>query len=186
MNLEDIFDKMHYSPSMAFDRGLRKKLMPQLASAISGRTQAGIRANAATDVASLGAGVTREGNKFQFDADKYKTDVQDTGKTHRTMLTNASNEALRGIIESGLNRRQERGADLADYLGSNSDRRQEGILDRFGGNVNKSSNTYDEESIRELVSSRLLEQQKAAARKKKKEDYQPDIYYDTEIYTPAQ
>ena len=102
MNLEDLYNDMKFGIRTWNDKKLHRAMMPAMANALSGRIQAGIRAN---------AGVTQQGIASQGDIMKQRiagadtrnvTAMREEGATHRTNLTKDADILMRRLMEAGL------------------------------------------------------------------------------------
>ena len=190
MNLEDLYNDMKFGIRTWNDKKLHRAMMPAMANALSGRTQAGIRAN---------AGIAQQGIASQGDIMKQRiagadtrnvTAMREEGATHRTNLTKDAQILMRRLMESGANFRQGLVGEQAHDKRYEDDRNETRMLRDFpmSGSGDSSNQVYTEESIAALVKEQADAQMAERDRKKKEEalSYRiKDDYLETEMYTPA-
>ena len=190
MNLEDLYNEVKYSPRFHADKKLMRSLMPAMAGAISGRTQAGIRASAGITQQGIATRGSIEQQRIDAFGKKDVAGMKEEGATHRTNLTKDAQILMRRLMESGANFRQLTVGDQAHDKRYEDDRNETRMLRDFpmSGSGDSSNQVYTEESIAELVREQADAQMAERDRKKKEEalSYKTkDDYLETEMYTPA-
>jgi hypothetical protein len=176
MNLEDLYNEVKYGTRTFADKKLMRSLMPAMAGAISGRTQAGIAGNAGI----TRQGIASRGGIIQQGIDtKGKKDVagmKEEGATHRVNLTNDAAILMKRLMESGLTDRLGSTQQQETYMASEKDRMDTGMLRTIrdlglggtgGGNLSNMEDVLDE-SLGPLTG--RLDALEGKKKKKKKEN----------------
>lgn len=153
MNLEDLYNEVKYSPRFHADKKLMRSLMPAMASALSGRTQAGIRGNAGIAQQGIATRGRIEQQRIDAFGKKDVAGMKEEGATHRTNLTNDAAILMKRIMESGLTDRLGSTQVQESSMAKDKNRMDEGTLRVIrdlglggtgGGNLNNMEDILDE------------------------------------------
>ena len=146
MNLEDLYNEVKFGIRTWNDEKLLRNFLPQMASAISGRTQAGIQAGSAIGTAGIRAGASKDVAR-----------IGEVGATQRTKLTNAANILMRRLMEGGATSRLQMGGEQDMDKLRTTDRNQTRMLRDFGEIIGtgRRSYGYSAEDINSLIDEKL-------------------------------
>ena len=135
MNLEDLYNDVKYGVHTFNDKKLRRSLMPAMASALSGRTQAGIRASAGITQQGIATRGSIEQQRIDAFGKKDVAGMKEEGATHRTNLTKDAQILMRRLMESGANFRQLTVGDQATDKRYEDDRNETRMLRDHGNAI---------------------------------------------------
>ena len=154
MNLEDLYNDVKFGVHTFNDKKLRRSLMPAMAGALSGRTQAGIRASAGITQQGIATRGSIEQQRIDAFGKKDVAGMKEEGATHRQNLTNDAAILMRRLMEAGLTDRLGSTQQQETSMAGDKDRMDTNMLRTIkdlglggtggGGNLNNMEDILDE------------------------------------------